>query len=95
MVAEIDSAFRTDGFFEGIEKQAWQAMNSYTHSGIRQLSRRFDNGRITPNYSEEEITEVIDGATMSLLNARLFCLILNKPQEAEEAAKLIKKFDAS
>ena len=96
MVSEIDTAFRTDGFFEEIKKQSWKAMNSYTHSGIRQLSRRFEQGRISPNYSEDEIKEVIDGATTAvILIARLFCVIMGKSQEADEANKLIENFAAS
>jgi hypothetical protein len=96
LVSAIDTAFRTDGFFEEIKKQSWKAMNSYTHSGIRQLSRRFEQGRIFPNYSGDEIKEVIDGTTMAvILIGRLFCVIMRKPQEADEAKKLIETFAAS
>lgn len=56
---EIDAAFGTDDFFENFLKGAKNALHSYTHAGLLQLGRRFSGTDLTPNYSEEEIIEVI------------------------------------
>jgi hypothetical protein len=49
-------------------------MNSYTHSGIRQLTRRFNAGRVEANYDDAEIKEVIEATTTTvLLQGKLFC----------------------
>jgi hypothetical protein len=93
MVVDIDARWHTDGFFETIKKQAWAAMNSYTHSGIRQLSRRFKGGRIESNYSDAEIIEVISGTTMAVLLLGLFfSKLVNRATEAIEAQSLIGSF---
>jgi hypothetical protein len=71
-------------------------MNRYTHSGFRQLSRRFNDGRIMPNYSEDEIKEAINGTTMAVvLLGRLFCVFMQKHEAAEAANKLIERFSKS
>jgi len=71
-------------------------MNSYTHSGFRQLSRRFNGGRIAANYSEDEIKEVIVVTTMAVvLLGRLFCVVIQKHEPAEEANTLIERLSES
>lgn len=60
---EIDSAFGTGEFFENFLKRARNALHSYTHAGVLQLGRRFSGTDLTPNYSEEEIIEVIRTTT--------------------------------
>jgi len=39
---------------------------SYTHSGLLQLGRRFDGNDIKPNYSDEEIIDVIRVTTSAI-----------------------------
>jgi len=93
MVAQIDARWHTDEFFQKMKKQAWAAMNSYTHSSIRQLSRRFKNGRIEPNYSDAEIVEVISGTTMAvLLLGVFFSKLVNRVVETVEIESLIGSF---
>jgi hypothetical protein len=47
---------------------SWSAMNSYTHSGMLQIGRRFKGKSIEPNYSPEEIIEVLKASgTFALL----------------------------
>jgi hypothetical protein len=48
-----------DGVLSGLKKNAWRAMNSYTHGGIQQAGRRTSGAYIEPDYSLEEIVEVI------------------------------------
>lgn len=48
-----------DGVLSGLKKNAWRAMNSYTHGGIQQASRRTSGAYIEPVYLTEEIVEVV------------------------------------
>ena len=41
------------------KKAVWPIMNSYVHSGYRQITRRITHDSITPNYSDEEKVEAI------------------------------------
>jgi hypothetical protein len=48
-----------DGVLSGLKKNAWRAMNSYTHGGIQQAGRRTSGAYIEPDFPAEEIIEVI------------------------------------
>jgi hypothetical protein len=48
-----------DGVLSGLKKNAWRAMNSYTHGGIQQAGRRTSGSYIEPNFPAEEVAEVI------------------------------------
>jgi hypothetical protein len=67
--AQIDAAFGTDDFFETFLKSARKALHSYTHVGMLQLGRRFAGTDLTPNYSDDEIIEVIRIATSAVFIA--------------------------
>jgi hypothetical protein len=56
---EIDTAFRTETFFETFLAGARAALHSYTHAGTMQLSRRFAGHNLEANYEEGEIIEII------------------------------------
>lgn len=59
----LESVEKIDGFgggvLSGLKKNAWRAMNSYTHGGIQQAGRRTSGAYIEPDFSTEEIVEVI------------------------------------
>ncbi len=58
------------GTLSSIKKQAWGTMNSYTHSGFLQVVRRNTESSIQPNYTEDEIIEVINNSNVyALLSA--------------------------
>jgi hypothetical protein len=58
--AKIDAAFALEGLMENFLNDVTRsALHSYTHSGLLQLGRRFDGNDIKPNYSDEEIIEVV------------------------------------
>lgn len=58
-----------DKMLSHLKHSSWKAMNSYTHGGMLQLSRRVkDGGTIEPNFDPEEIAEV-------LMASGLFALI--------------------
>jgi hypothetical protein len=89
-VAACDKAFATVQFFQTIKNQGWKAMNSYTHSGIRQLTRRFSGGKVEPNYNDGELKEVVDATTLTvLLEGKLLCTLTGRQKEAEEVERLI------
>lgn len=63
---ELDSFYTGDKFFQNMKKGTWNIMSDYAHSGTCQLSRRWTNGNLTPNYSENEILEVLIETTVLL-----------------------------
>jgi hypothetical protein len=67
MATAIDIKYRGDGFFEDLRKRAWPALNSYTHTGMLQLGRRFTGQNIQPNYTDEEIVATTTTVTTCLL----------------------------
>jgi hypothetical protein len=87
MVKQIDEAYDTDNFFSTfLSGGALQAMHSYTHSGLRQLSRRFTGRSVEPNYGEEEIVEAINVTTIAIcLMARILLMTVGKQKEADQA----------
>ena len=65
--AKIDAAFALEGLMENFLNDVTRsALHSYTHSGLLQLGRRFDGNEIKPNYSDDEIIEVIHVTTSGI-----------------------------
>lgn len=87
MVNQLDAAYRTDDFWTSLKNASWAAMNDYTHSGIRQLNRRFKEGGINPNYDEAEIIEVLNGTNVALLIMAFFFFNANKMQKESLAIR--------
>lgn len=58
-----------EGVISGVRGTSWPSMCSYTHSGILQLSRRISDGDFFPNYSDDEIKEVLKFSNMMALFA--------------------------
>lgn len=75
---------KLEGFQNGVLSQikadAWKVMNSYTHSGIEQASRRLTSNAIEPNYSDTEI--------LSLLRIADAFAILSFQQTVSDAGRL-------
>jgi hypothetical protein len=64
---KIDAAFGMDHLMENfLSDRTREALHSYTHGGLQQLGRRFRDGHVRPNYSDEEITEIIRVVTSAL-----------------------------
>lgn len=63
---EIDAAFRLEGLFENFLNRAREALHSYTHAGMSQLSRRFKGNDLIPDYKEGEIIEAIRVSTSAV-----------------------------
>jgi hypothetical protein len=96
MVKAIDETLKTDGFFQDFKKNAWTAMNSYTHTGLLQLSRRFSGTRVQPRYSETERSEVIHVVTTAIvLLGRFFTVTTQRNADAEKAEELMEAYAGS
>jgi uncharacterized protein DUF6988 len=63
----IDPAHNTGDFFQDFKKRAWNALNSYTHTGMQQLGRRFTGHEVANSYSEGEIYEMTTTVTTCVL----------------------------
>jgi hypothetical protein len=81
-------------FFRMI-KELWQILSSYTHSGGRQIGRRFREDEVKPSYSEAAIVQALHYATVALLvQPPLFFRSAGFTSEAQEADTLLRNFHA-
>src|SRR5262249_45338651 len=83
-----------DKFFRLI-KDAWPALNSYTHSGGLQIGRRFTSGHVKPNYSEADIAQAFNSATVALLLLlHMFFVSMGHYNEVGEVQTLLRQHHA-
>ena len=76
-------------------KPLWKVLCSYTHSGGRQLARRFTADQVQPSYTELEITQALNLSTMALLLLMLmFFASMSRHDEAFETRTLLMKYFA-
>ncbi len=54
-------------YFAEFKKQSWKTLNSYTHTGMLQIGRRFTGDRLAPSYTDAEKFEVLRAITSSVL----------------------------
>ena len=65
--AKIDADFCLNHLIENfLNDMTRSALHSYAHSGLLQLGRRFDGNDIKPNYTDDEIVEVIRVTTSAI-----------------------------
>jgi hypothetical protein len=70
LINEIEARPGYDvGVLSRVKKAGWNAMCSYAHGGYLQAVRRIIPGQIKPNYSNDEILEVINSASAIALLA--------------------------
>ena len=62
----IDSTFGAGDLFKNLFDRARNALHSYTHAGISQLGRRYDDHNLKPSYRDGEIIEVIRVCTSAV-----------------------------
>jgi hypothetical protein len=80
-----------DGTLSSLKKNAMYAMHSYTHGGMQQAGRRTKGSYIEPNFSSEEIAEVIKlSGTFALLAFQQFAFEANRMDLAMEALQKLK-----
>ena len=90
----IDEVEAVDGFQDGVlgrvKKNTWKAMNSYTHGGIQQATRRFSGSYIEPDFTEEEIVEVIQvSGTFALLAFQQMVIEAGRNDLASRASDML------
>lgn len=54
-------------YFSDLKQKTWGMLNSYTHTGILQLGRRWTGDKLEPSYKDGEITEVLRACTTWIL----------------------------
>lgn len=92
IVQNVDDAYGTGGFFSEVKRRGWNAMNSYTHSGILQLSSRFAGDSVTPNYDEGALTEAVNTTTIAIaMMGRFLSVATNRTDAAATANQVLEK----
>ncbi|MBU2591062.1 MAG: hypothetical protein KKC21_03470 [Nitrospinae bacterium] len=86
-----------DGYQAGILSKVkavnWKAMNSYTHSGFLQVVRRSKEKTIEPDYSEDEILEVLDNANaIGMLSAMQIASMADNYELANELLDKVEMY---
>jgi hypothetical protein len=73
----------------------WDAACSYTHSGSLQLSRRFTDDHVKPNYTDDDVVQVLRLATAALfLLLNMFFVSMEKSEEAGEVRTMLQQYTA-
>ena len=81
-------------FFQSLG-ETWTTLNSYTHPGGLQIVRRFTGDRVKPKYSEDEIAEALNAATVALLMVvQMFFVSVGRRDEALETRTLFIHYSA-
>lgn len=77
ILAQVEKVYGFDcGVLGKVKERHWKAMNSYTHTGVRQLNQRLASDSLGPNYQDDEILEVLGFAsTMCLFAAQQIALL--------------------
>ena len=76
------------GALSHLKKQAWVAMNGYTHGGIHQIGRRARGNVIDSNYADGEIIEVLRlGQMFALMSFIQIALTAGRKDLSQQATK--------
>jgi hypothetical protein len=68
-------------------------MNSFTHTGYFQVSRRLSADSLGPNYSDDEVIRVLTfSGSMCLLAALQIALLIGDSNLSNEILEKIKEF---
>lgn len=74
------------GALSSLKKQAWSAMSSYTHGGYQQIARRVKGKTIDPNYTDDEIIEVLRLSQTFAMMAFIQIVLVAGRRDLEQAA---------
>ena len=66
MSEAIDKTCGLD-YFNDFKKQSWKTLNSYAHTGMLQVGRRFAGNTLAPSYTDAEKVEVLRAITSCIL----------------------------
>lgn len=85
----IDGTFGAGKLFTNMFDRARNALHSYTHAGISQLGRRYDDHNLRPSYRDGEIIEVIQVCTSAVwMVTNLVTKHMGWTEEAKKAGEL-------
>jgi hypothetical protein len=91
MAEAVEKKIDSDGFFTSVSPYI-KALHGFTHGGIEQLGRRFDDsGNVSATYTDGELQEVISVTTAHLtaLTVAWCQLISDSPRDQEPISTLI------
>jgi hypothetical protein len=71
-------------YFHDLKQRAWGMLNSYTHTGLLQLGRRWTGDKLAASYKDGEIIEVLRASTIWILLLVQPYLAKNKHDEASK-----------
>lgn len=93
LAQSIDAAYHAGNFYEDLKRRSWDGLNSYAHTGMLQLGRRFTGANVEPAYSDAEIFEATTAVTTCiLLLVGRFLLLQDHADEARAAEALTETF---
>jgi hypothetical protein len=76
-------------------KELSKILSDYTHSGVRQLGRRFTSDEVKPRYTEHEIAQALSAATEALLFCSLLLFkSLHLDKEADDTVAMRNRYHA-
>jgi hypothetical protein len=61
-------------FFQDFKKRSWDALNSYAHTGMMQLARRFSEHEFKPDYTEKQVVQITTALTTLILMLAIYFL---------------------
>ena len=77
-------------YFSEFKKHSWDTLNSYAHTGMLQIGRRFHGDKLTPSYTDTERIEVLRAITSCILMlVRPFLAKHGQVDSAKEIDKLM------
>jgi hypothetical protein len=89
----IDPAYNTEDFFQDFKRRAWDGLNSFTHTGMLQLGRRFTEHEVKNSYTEAQIYEMTTTVTTCVLVLiSRFLAKQGHPDEAKEIDALVETY---
>jgi hypothetical protein len=90
LACAIDAGYHAEDFFKDLKRRSWDALNSYTHTGMLQLGRRFREHNVEPSYTEAQIVEISTAVTTCvLLLVGKFLAVQNHADECRAAEALV------
>ena len=93
MADAIDPVYNAGDLFRGLKKGAWDGLNSFTHTGMLQLGRRFTEHEVKNSYTEGQIYEMTTIATTCvLILISRFLAKQNHPDEAKAIDALVETY---
>jgi hypothetical protein len=89
----LDPAHNTGDLFQELKNNAWKGLNSFTHTGMLQLGRRFTEHEVKNSYTEGQIYEITTALTTCvLILISRFLAKQNHPVEAKTVDALVETY---